>query len=577
MTPVQGYPDGPIHELFERQVERTPDRVALIDGSEQITFAELNRRANHFAHCLLEHGVEGETFVGLCLERSVDAIVALIGILKAGGAYVYLDPGYPPLRLREMALDAGLRLVITNQASRNINFGKVELMRFLDEITPKCQNNHDNPGRPVALDDAAYVVYTSGSTGRPKGAVEVHGSMTSRLISVPLPDIQPTDVCCLNSSLSFGISASRLFFPLVQGAPVVVVRDEVVKDVQRFVDALDTYKVTSVFMVPALLRQVLAVADGTGRLGTLRAVSVSGGTLTPDLVDRFRRVLPEALLINTYGSTETGTAAAMRVIDASVSIGRPTPNTNIYIVDGDLNPVPAGVTGEICVAAKHLAREYLNRPDLTAERFITIRSERMCRTGDLGRYLPNGEIEFLGRADHQVKIRGYRIELGEIEAVLLSHPSVEEAVAVARGADDERRLVAYLVSAVPPSVAELRQFVADRLPEYMVPAVFVVLPELPLTDAGKVDREALPEPVQISAGTTDGRPETETEKTLALLWSRALKVEGVTLHDNFIELGGDSLGATQLLAVIRGRFGVEIPARLLFDGTLGELARAVRG
>jgi len=576
MTSAQGYPDGPIHELFERQVERTPDRVALIEGSEQITFAELNARANHVAHCLLEHGVERETFVGLCLERSLEAIVALIGILKAGGAYVYLDPGYPPRRLREMAQDAGLRLVFTSDPLRRRIFENAEGIRFLNEQAGK-NSRVENPGsRRIGLDNASYVIYTSGSTGRPKGAVQVHGSMTSRLISAPLPDIQPTDVCCLNSSLSFGISASRLFFPLVQGAAVVLLRDEVVKDVHRFVDALDAYKVTSVFMVPALLRQVLAVADGTGRLGTLRAVSVSGGTLTPDLVDRFRRVLPETLLINTYGSTEIGTAAAMRVIDSTVSIGRPTPNTNIYIVDGDLNPVAAGVTGEICVATKHLAREYLNRPDLTAERFITIRAERMCRTGDLGRYLPNGDIEFLGRADHQVKIRGYRIELGEIEAVLLSHPSVEEAVAVARGADDERRLVAYIVSAAPPSAAELRQFVAERLPEHMVPAVYVMLPELPLTDAGKVDRNALPEPVQTSAGTTDGSPETETEKILAQIWSEVLKVDGITVHHNFIELGGDSLGATQLLAAIRGRFGVEIPARVLFDGTLAELARAVR-
>ena len=569
MRPEHGYPDAPIHELFERRAALTPDSIALIEGEQRITFAELNGRANQFARGLVERGVKRETFVGLSLERSIQAIVALIGILKAGGAYVYLDPAYPPRRLREMARDSGLEFVITNE-------------------TEDSQRETTNLAASVGLDDAAYVIYTSGSTGQPKGAVQVHRSMTSRLISRPLPDIRSTDVCCLNSSLSFGISASRLFFPLVEGAPVVLLGDESVKDVHRFVRALDAHQITSAFMVPALLRQVLALHEqGVCRLPSLRAIAVSGGSLTPDLADRFRRALPETLLVNMYGSTEIGTTAAMRVIDSSmpsspVSIGRPAPNTRIYIVDRDLNPVSGSEAGEICVAARHLAREYLNRPELTAERFIAdpfvkAPGERMCRTGDLGRYLPNGEIEFLGRADHQVKIRGYRIELGEIEAVLLSHPSVQEAVVTAPGVEDERRIAAYLVckDSVRPSSTELRAFLAERLPEHMIPAAFVMLRALPLTDAGKVDRDALPEAVQAETATKDGLPETLTEKTLAQMWREFLKVESITLHDNFIEQGGDSLGATQLLAAIRGRFGVEIPARLLFDGTLGELARAI--
>jgi amino acid adenylation domain-containing protein len=585
----QGYPDGCIHELFERQVARTPGRVALIAGNERLTFGELNARANQVARWLAARGVRRDVFAGICLERSVPAIVALLGILKAGGAYVYLDPSYPAHRLQEMARDSAVRLVITDRVLAATIFGQTESVELLfPDSAEIAQQEATNLGASVDLDDPAYLIYTSGSTGRPKGAVEVHGSMTSRLISVPLPDIQPSDVCCLNSSLSFGISASRLFFPLVQGAPVVVLDERSVKDVGRFVNAIDSHRITSVFMVPALLREVLRLLEqGVGRLTSLRAVTVSGGALLPDLIDRFRRALPETLLINIYGSTEIGTTAAMRVIDASTpssppSIGKPVANTKIYILEHGLNPVPPGATGEICVAAEHLAREYLNQPRLTAERFLASpfaekTRERLCRTGDLGRYLPNGEIEFLGRADHQVKIRGYRVELGEIESVLLCHPAIQDGVVVAHGAEEEKRLVAYLVStaAVPPGASELRRFAAGQLPDYMLPAAFIMLPQLPLTDAGKVDRAALPEPSQTGTVAEDGLPETAVEKSVAQLWSELLKVERISVHDNFIELGGDSLAANRMLAAIHGEFGTDIPARLVFDGTLREFARQI--
>jgi amino acid adenylation domain-containing protein len=585
-APLTGYPEGCIHELFERQAGRTPDRVALISGDERVTFAELNLRANQIARCLVDRGVGRETLVGLCVSRSVEAIVALIGILKAGGAHVYLDPGYPSRRLREMAQDSGLKLVVTTVALRKSVFSDTTGFGFLDPASAEVsRQSAANMASCVDLDDAAYVIYTSGSTGKPKGAVQIHRSMTSRLISAPLPDIQPTDVCCLNSSLAFGISASRLFFPLVLGASVVVIEDDAVKDVRRFVKALESNRVTSVFMVPALLRQVLHIQEAAGcRLQSLRAVTVSGGALTPDLVDRFRGKLPQAQLINIYGSTEIGTTATLGLIDSStpserVSIGRPVANTKVYILDANSNPVPDGVAGEICVAARHLAREYLNEPDLTAERFVTDpfgrgTSERICKTGDLGRYLPNGEIEFLGRADHQVKIRGYRIELGEIEAILLSHHAVTDAVVAVQGSEEEKRLVAYVVGSdsAPLNAVKIRKFLGDRLPAYMIPSTFVTLPELPRTDAGKIDRRALPKPPQ---ETKDHLPETQVERTLAGLWSELLKVDEVSVHDNFIELGGDSLAATQLVASIHGRFGANIPARLVFDATLGEIALEV--
>jgi amino acid adenylation domain-containing protein len=585
----QGYPDGCIHELFAEQVARTPGRVALIAGNECVTFGELDARANQVARCLIARGVRREMFVGICLERSAEAIVALIGVLKAGAAYVYLDPSYPARRLLEMAHDSAIRSVITDRTLGGRIFGGNRSVKLLfPDSADIAQHETTDPGATVGLDDAAYLVYTSGSTGQPKGAVEVHRSMTSRLISVPLPDIQPADRCCLSSSLSFGISASRLFFPLVQGAPVVVLDEGSVRDVGRFVSAIDAHRITSVFMVPALLREVLRLLEQGGcRLTTLRAVTVSGGVLVPDLIDRFRRALPETLLINIYGSTEIGTTAAMRVIGASApsgpqSIGKPVANTKIYILQDGLDPAPPGASGEICVAAEHLAREYLNQPRLTAERFpanpfAEKTRERLCRTGDLGRYLPDGEIEFLGRADHQVKIRGYRIELGEIESVLLRHPAVQDAVVVAHGAEEDKRLVAYLVSAdaVPPGASELRRFAADRLPDYMLPAAFLMLPQLPLTNAGKVDRAALPEPSPSGTAAEDGWPETAIERSVAQLWSELLQVERISVHDNFIELGGDSLAASRMLAAIHGEFGADIPARLAFDGTLREFARQI--
>lgn len=584
--PKQGYARFCIHELFEQQVRKTPDRTALLRWDERVTFAELNRRANQYAHALRSRGVGSEAFVGLCLERSIEAIAALIGILKAGGAYVYLDPSYPPHRLREMARDSGLSLVITNADLQN------RILAHCPEIavlTPRSDEIRRQEGgeinSPVSLDHAAYVIYTSGSTGRPKGAVEIHRSMISRLISVPLPDIQPTDVCSLNSSLSFGITASRLSFPLVQGAPVVVLDDKEVKDVIRFAQCLDAHEVTSVFMAPPLLRRVLLLREeGACHLRSLRAVTVTGATLTPDLIARFQRLLPGAQLIDVYGSTETGTTAAMRVHGASTSgapgsIGKAVANTRIYVLDHRLRPVRPGVTGEICVASRHLAREYLHQPALTAQRFLANPfgkpGDRICRTGDLGLRLPNGEIQFRGRADYQVKIRGYRVELGEIEVALLDHESVREAVVTAPGPDDERRLVAYLVGkdGIAPDIAGLKKFLVERLPEYMLPSAFVTLSELPLTDAGKVDRSALPEPGRADAVAPDGMPETEAEKTIARLFTELLRIEQISVHDNFVELGGDSLALTQLLMAIRTHLGRDLPARLVFEASVGEIAR----
>jgi amino acid adenylation domain-containing protein len=587
----QEYFDCCIHELYEQQAERTPDAVAIIYKSRQWTYSELNARANRLANYLRKLGVGPEILVGVCLERSADAIVALLGILKAGGAYVYLDPAYPFARLWSMVDDAGVGIVVTRSALRNRIFRDDRKRLFVEHSSPEiAAENSTNVRSGVKPDHAAYVIYTSGSTGRPKGAVEIHRSMTSRLKSSPLPDIQSGDVCALNSSLSFGISASRLFLPLVSGAPVVVFGDDLVRNAGEFAHALKDHRVTSVFLVPALLRRILDLPpDAIARLSGLRAVALSGGAVTPDLLSSFAEKLPGTLLVNIYGSTELGTTATLGVLHGSaaarrVSLGRPVVNTRVYILDKYGNPAPPGVAGEIQVASLHLARGYLNHPQLTAQRFVRNPfggpAERLCRTGDLGRYLPDGEIEFLGRADHQVKIRGFRIELGEVEAVLSGHGWVQEAVVAALGPEAERRLVAYIVPRKGCGFrsSELRAYLREKVPDFMIPSAFVQLDRLPLTSAGKVDRGALPEPGPLrpeEAGAPYRPPRTPMEAFLSEVWTEVLGIEPVGRDDRFAELGGDSLAAVLVVTRIVERFDTTLSVQFLLEATLAELARKV--
>ncbi len=555
-------PDGQahrcIHELFERQVERTPNARALEFGGQSLTFAEANARANRVANYLQKRGVGPEVLVGLQMESSLDSAVALLGILKSGGGYVYLDPSYPEARRREMIDDCKPSLILGHP------------LDLRDE-------NRSNPSSRVALHNTAYVIYTSGSTGKPKGVVEIHRSMTSRLSCSPLADIRSGDICCLNSSLSFGISASRLFLPLALGSPVVILPEDEVRDVARFVLALQAHRITSVFMVPAVLRQILMMkSDAGSRLQGLRVVTVSGGSLTPDIVKNFFLTLPATLLVNIYGGSEIGTAATMRVLTAEsdltrMSIGRPVVNTRVCILDG-----------EICVASRHLARGYINQPELTAERFVldpcgADPTARMYRTGDMGRVLPNGEIEFLGRADHQVKVRGFRVEMGEIESALNAQEDIREAVVGANTIDGDTRLTGYIVLrlGVEANVRTVRARLGARLPDHMVPATLMFLKTLPRTDNGKVDRNALPPPSpdRPEMDSTYEPPRTETEREIVQLWEDLLRVRPVGIQDHFIDLGGDSLTATHLIGRISERFDIRVDFRLIFDRpTVAELA-----
>lgn len=560
-----------IHELFEQQAEKTPTAVALISENTRVTYGELNWRANQVAHYLLKLGVGPEIIVGVRLERSIDAAVALLGVLKAGGVYVYFDPALPQKRIDDLKSDSKPKFTLTD--------------RELDFREPSDEHLTNPPCR-VTLDNAAYVLYTSGSTGKPKGAVEIHRSLTARLSPGALPDIQPGDICGLNSSLGFGITASRLFLPLALGATVAILAEADVKDVYRFLEALEVHGITSVFLPPALLRTILSLDPGTlARVTRLRAVTVTGSALTPDLAAAFFRAFPNARLVNVYGSTEIGTTATIQVITRDsasdgISIGRPVPNTTVYLLDEELSPVPAGEAGEIYVSAPHMARGYLNQPELTAQRFLMspfAPGERLYRTGDLGRLLPNGEILLLGRRDDQVKVRGFRIELGEIEAVLDEHGGILESVVIAKPEPDaDNRLVAYFVARNGGNVGsgEVRAFLNQRLPSHMVPSAFIRLAQMPRTNSGKVDRQALPpyDPARPEVESPYEAARSPVEAELAAIWSEVLKVQQVGIHDNFIELGGDSLAGTQALARVRDRLNLNLTLEALFDQTIADIA-----
>jgi amino acid adenylation domain-containing protein len=576
-----------IHQLFELQVRRAPERIALLYHNREITYSQLNVRSNQIANYLRKVGVVPERFVGVYLERSADVVVALLGILKAGGAYVYLDPSLPAKRVDNLLNDSQPPFVVGSKHLRGrINYEGI----YIDIECPgmKAEDEH-NPVTCVGLDSAACVLYTSGSTGNAKGVVLCHRSLTARLNAGAIPDIQEGDVCCLNSSFGSGITASRLFLPLVLGAPVVLLSDSETSNIGDFVRALERYNVTSAFVPLAVLQTILTLDRRMlSRLSALRALTVTGAALTPAVAEALFRALPHVRLINVYGSAEIGTTAALRIITADcqpreVSIGRCVPGTELYLLNEDMSPVPFGETGEIVVGAKHLARGYLNQPHLTREKFLPNPfrlGRRVYRTGDIGRYLPNGEIQFLGRRDHQVKIHGQRVELGEVERVLELHVSVNEAVVSVEGVGEDKRLIAYLTVGPGEGVSfeALRHFLRDRLPNYMVPWAFMLMAEMPRTLSGKVDRASLPSFDQARSETESvyEAPRDEVETALAETWSHVLSVKIIGIDDNFLALGGDSLAATQAAVEIEKIFGVVLRLNQIFDSSVAQLASYIK-
>jgi amino acid adenylation domain-containing protein len=566
-----------IHELFEAQAERAPDAVAVTYGERSLTYGELNARSNRLAHYLRGQGVGPDRRVAVCVERGLEMVVGLMATLKAGGAYVPLDPGYPADRLRYMLRDSAPVAVLT-QAHLAGMFAGCGVPVIGNDPAAWATLPESNPGRGgLTPEHAAYVIYTSGSTGQPKGVVNPHRGVVNMLgWAQETWGLEAGEAVLQRMSFSFDVSVRELFWPLAVGARMVVARAERNNDPDYLAETIRTENVGTLHLVPSLLQLLLEHPEMEGRT-PLRRVMCGGEALPPSLVKRFHERLPHATLYQMYGPTETTVAVTAHPCGADegrerVPLGRPVANTRIYVLDARGEPVPAGVAGELYVGGAQVARGYLDRPALTAERFVPDPfagepGARMYRTGDLGRWLADGRLEFVGRNDDQVKVRGFRIELGEIENVLASHPAVREAVTIVReDAPGDRRLVAYLAGAGEVTAEALRAHAAGRLPEHMVPAAYVSLAELPLTPNGKVDRKALPAPEGAAFATRGYQaPEGETEEALAAIWRGLLGVERVGRNDHFFELGGHSLLATRLVLRVREEMEVEMSLREVFE------------
>ena len=584
-----GYPcDRCVHQLFAAQVEQTPASVAVVFGDHQLTYQALNSRANQLAHYLLRQGIGPDVLVGICVQRSLEMVVGLLGILKAGGAYVPLDPAYPAERLAFMLSDAQTPVLLTQQ--RLVDKLPVyagEILCLDSDESAIARENEENPISGATPANLAYVIYTSGSTGQPKG-VEIQHTGVVNLMAwhQQTYKVTPADRVTQLASLAFDASVWELWPHLTAGASIHIPNEETRSSPPKLLEWLSAEAISLSFMPTPLAESVLE--EQLPRSLVLRALLTGGDKLHR----RPSKDLPFRLA-NHYGPTENTVVTTWAPVDplteadAPPPIGRPICNTQVYILDHHLNPVPIGIPGELYISGDGLARGYLNRPELTVEKFLSSPfsedpTARIYKTGDLARYLPNGNIEFLGRIDHQVKIRGFRIELGEVESVLARHPALGEAVVIAReDTPGDKRLVAYVVvSHEPtPTFSELRSFLKEKLPDYMIPTALVFLDLLPLTPNGKVDRRALPAPDRNRSQPAEVfvAPRDELELQLTEIWEKVLGVKNIGMKDNFFDLGGHSLLAVQLYARIQKIFGKDLPLTTLFQApTIGQLTRIIR-
>ncbi|MGP9576114.1 amino acid adenylation domain-containing protein, partial [Halomonas sp. AOP42-D2-25] len=575
---------APVHHLIEQQTAATPETTALVFADQSLSYAELNTHANHLAHYLIGLGVRPETRVGIAMERSIEMVVGLLAILKAGGAYVPLDPEYPSERLAFIAEDSGIELLLTQHHLRGSlpvadGLSVVELDRL--DIAHHVSSN---PAVVLHGEHLAYVIYTSGSTGRPKGTAIRHDALTNCMIWMQETyQLTDTDAVLHKAPFGFDVSVWEIFWPLSVGARLVIAQPGDHRDPERIIELIQKHGITTLNFVPSMLKAFLAFPDVKTKT-RLKHIMCGGeavpATLQQDVAER----LDGANLHDLYGPTETTIHVThwwcRDQTHRQIPIGRPISGTRTYVLDGELNLAPQGISGELYLGGVSLARGYLNRSDLTAERFVAdpfAQGERLYRTGDLVRWREDGQLEYLGRLDHQVKIHGLRIELGEIEAELLAQPEVSEAVVIAQEDPNGSKLVAYVVPQVGIELdtSPLRERLSQQLPDYMVPRAMVALDALPLNANGKVDRKALPEPDLIS-GTQYEPPQGEVEDVLAAIWSEVLGTERIGRHDNFFEVGGHSLAAIQISARFTQRFGEVLPVRLIFEHpTLAKMATRV--
>ncbi|MFM6069709.1 MAG: amino acid adenylation domain-containing protein, partial [Sphaerospermopsis kisseleviana] len=586
-TQVEYPVDKCIHELFEEQVEKTPNAIAVVFENEQLTYQQLNSRANQLAHHLQSLGVKPETLVGICVERSLEMVIGLLGILKAGGAYVPLDPEYPTERLSFMLEDAQVSVLLTQKSLLNqlpldnrekpyqvicleqLVLSEVEVNTFNLELT-------ENPNHQNQPENLAYVIYTSGSTGKPKGVTIEHRAIVNLSLTwAKTFQVQNHSRLLQFGSFSFDLSVGEITTALVTGACLYLGNKVTLLPSQSLVDFLTVNKITHSFLSPSAL-SVLPKA----KLPDLQCITVGGEACTTELVNQWGT---ERKFYNCYGPTESTVTATIfhcQPNGKKPAIGKAISNIRTYILDKNNQLLPPGIPGELCIAGVGLARGYLNRPQATGEKFIEIdingQVERIYKTGDLARYLADGNIEYLGRIDNQVKIRGFRIELGEIEAVLNQHPQIQTSCVIVREDNPgQKQLVSYLIPHQHSTVtmSEMRQYLKETLPEYMVPHSFVTLETLPITPNGKIDRRALPAPeTRTGLEIKIVPPRNQTEKILAQIWAEVLRTKQIGINDNFFELGGDSILSIQILAKAK-QAGLQLTAKQLFaNQTIAELA-----
>ncbi|MDJ0525571.1 MAG: amino acid adenylation domain-containing protein, partial [Microcystis sp. M53600_WE12] len=586
-----------IHHLFEEQAARTPAAVAVVFEGQELTYQDLNIQANQLAHYLQSLGVNSEVLVGIYLERSLLVIVGLLAVLKAGGAYIPLDPDYPQQRLTYMAEDAQISLLLTQESLLDSlpveDVGVIVLDKLAEILTVQSP---ENPLSEVVPENLLCLLYTSGSTGKPKGVMLTHAALVNHSWGISeVFGLTESDRVLQFASFGFDVAAEEIFPTWLKGGTVVLRPGQMFPTLTDFADFIEQESLTVLNITPAYWHEwALAVSQSLATVpSSLRVVAVGGDAVLPETVNIWRQMVGKRVqCINVYGPTEASVTAIVHdLLDYqsekinSVLIGRPIANTKAYILDQNLQPVPIGVKGELHLCGVRLARGYLNRPELTAEKFIDnpfahSPFNRLYKTGDLARYLPDGNIECFGRIDNQVKIRGFRIELGEIEAVLNQNIDVQTSCVIIReDTPGDKYLVAYIVAHYEriPMISELRQFLSSKLPLYMVPQAFVFLESLPLTTNRKVDRRALPAPDKIGNRRDQYvAPRNGIEEMLVQIWTEILKIEQVGIYDNFFEIGGHSLLATQLVSRIRSLFKIELPLRSLFGAaTVAELAHLI--
>lgn len=565
-----------VHELFERHAYHTPEAIALIHENQHLTYSELNNSSNQLANYLIKQGVKQKKLVGICFERSIEMFISIMAILKAGGTYVPLDPSYPTERLSFIINDTKMSNVITSSKFLPVLPKNSSNYICLNEINTKLiEFSGKNPERKVRMKGLVYVIYTSGTTGNPKGVKISHTNVQNYSYwFCQAFGVTNSDCFDFSSPLTFDLSVTSTLLPLMYGAKILICSEEIKAEPVRYVENLSTYSATIIKVTPSYFKEMLLILKGREQLKSLRSIILGGEAIVPKDTKNWLNIYPRHILVNEYGPTEATVATIAYIISKNhkydnenfIPIGKPAFNTYIYILDDDLKPCSVGVTGELHIGGASVSEGYLNRTELTKQKFIpnpfnNTSGQFIYKTGDLARYLEDGNIEYLGRIDHQIKIRGFRIEAGEIESNLLLHPGIISAAVIASDSNNgQKKLIAYLVykQGYTPSIFELRTFLNNRLPSYMIPHIFVILDKLPMTKNGKLDRDALPDAGEPISEAKYVPAASDTEKKLIIIWQKILKVKKIGTHDNFFVMGGDSLLAAQLVTQIEELFSIEI-------------------